>query len=434
MRLRSCRGPRPVVPAMTPTGPDIDMGSGNLTVTGSATGVATKPRPLVGVRVLDLTRMLPGAYATALLVGLGAEVLKVEDPRGGDGLRTSAPFAPSGEAGIFLALCRGKRSIALDLKTLEGRAIMLELVAEAEVLLDSFRPGVLDRLGLGADDLARANPSLVHVSMTAFGEGSRASLPGHDVNVEGFAGILGLVRDSDGSVPLPPLPMADMATGLQAALAVVSGLRVATDEVSPGFRADVTMLDSAWSISQLAQAFVIAKGEGPPTPDWLTGAVACYGVYPCADGLEIACGALEPKFFARIADLVGDPGLAALQYEPGRQEELRARLAAVFASRPRREWLDLLENDDTCVTPLFDAAQALADDDLRRRGVIAEIALSDGSIARAVRPVAWLPEVIEPDGSTAPPLSAPALGADSDVVVTALGRDPQALRAAGVLG
>jgi len=415
---------------MTPTGPDIDIPAAYEAVTG----VATKRRPLDGIRVLDLTRMLPGGYATALLVGLGAEVLKVEDPRGGDGLRTSAPFAASGEAGLFLALCRGKRSIALDLKTEQARAILLDLLAEAEVLIDSFRPGVLERLGLGAEDLAGANPTLVHVSMTAFGDGARAKRPGHDLNVEGYAGILGLVRDSNGAVSLPPLPMADMATGLQAALAVVSGLRVAGDDVFPGFRADVTMLDSALSISQIAQASVIATGESPPAPDWLTGAVACYDVYTCSDGREIACGALEPKFFTRIAELVGDPELASLQYENDRQDDLRTRLASVFASRPRREWLDLLEDDDTCITPLCDAAEALADNDLRRRGVLAQVALSDGSFARAVRPVAWLPEPVGRDGSTLPPLAAPALGADGDAVVRGLGLDPQALRDAGVLG
>ncbi|HET7902570.1 MAG TPA: CoA transferase, partial [Candidatus Nanopelagicales bacterium] len=269
--------------------------------------------PLDGVTVLDLTRLLPGAYATSLLVGLGADVVKVEDPRGGDGLRLTPPYTSSGESGVLVALCRGKRSITLDLKNDTGRAVLLELVAQADALVDSFRPGVLDRLGLGADVLEEANPALVHVSMTAYGDGARRALPGHDLNAEGYAGILGLARGTDGAVGMPAQPVADMATGLQAALAVVSGLRLAERGVP--MRADVTMLDSALSLTGLAQGTAVATGSTPPTPDVLTGGLACYGVYGCADGREIAIGALEPPFFARALQLADRPDLAARQYD-----------------------------------------------------------------------------------------------------------------------
>ena len=389
---------------------------------GSAT------RPLDGVRVLDLTRLLPGAYATSLLVGLGADVLKVEDPRGGDGLRVTPPYAPTGESGVFVVLCRGKRSLALDLKNEEGRAILLELVAGADALVDSFRPGVLDRLGLGADALTAANPRLVHVSMTAYGDGARALLPGHDLNAEAYAGILGLSRGSDGRIAMPAVPFADMATGLQAALAVVTGLRVAEGPAGSGFRVDVSMLDSALSLTGLSQGSVVATGEAPPTPDVLTGGLACYGVYRCADGLEIACGALEPQFFARVAELVGDPALAQAQYDVTGQDALRGRLTTVFASRPRREWLALLEHDQTCVTPVRSAVEALADPDLRDRGVVTDAALADGSLVPAARSAAWLP------AAAAEPQSAPALGEHSDAVLAELGRDPEVARAAGALG
>ena len=265
--------------------------------------MTTPERPLDGIRVVDLTRLLPGAYATSLLVGMGADVVKVEDPRGGDGLRLSPPFSASGESGLFLALCRGKRSVALDLKTDVARDALLRLVSVSHVLVDSFRPGVLDRLGLGPAELAAANPALVHVSMTAYGDGERAALPGHDLNVEGYAGILGLSRGVDGGAAMPPFPIADMASGLQAALAVVAGLRVAEahgapSSAAPAFRADVTMLDSAMSLTAIGQGTVMSTGEAPPVPDVLTGALACYGVYRCGDGAEIAVGALEPKFFS----------------------------------------------------------------------------------------------------------------------------------------
>lgn len=381
--------------------------------------------PLDGVTVLDLTRLLPGAYATSLLVGLGAEVVKVEDPRGGDGLRAFPPFLPSGEPAAFVALCRGKRSIALDLKNPEGRDVLLDLVRASHALVDSFRPGVLDRLGLGPDALAAANPRLVHVSMTAYGDGSRARLPGHDLNVEGYAGILGLARGVDGSASMPPFPVADMASGLQAALAVVAGLRAAEagargDDGGPAFRADVTMLDSALSLTAIGQGAVMATGEAPPVPDLLTGALACYGIYRCADGAELAVGALEPKFFARVAELVGEPDLAAAQYDGTGQDALRGRLARLFASRPRADWLALLEHDQTCVTPVRTSAEALADPDLRARGVLEDVLLVDGGTTTAARPVAWLP-------ADAVPLGAPALGQDTDAVLRAVGVDPAAL-------
>lgn len=379
-------------------------------------------RPLAGIRVVDLTRLLPGAYATSLLLGMGADVVKIEDPRGGDGLRVSPPYSETGESGLFLALCRGKRSVALDLKKPAARDALLRLVAASHVVIDSFRPGVLDRLGLGPADLAAANPALVHVSMTAYGEGARAALPGHDLNVEGYAGILGLSRGIDGSAAMPPFPMADMASGLQAALAVVAGLRVADAQGAPStdapaFRADVTMLDSALSLTAIGQGSVLATGEAPPVPDVLTGALACYGIYRCADGAELALGALEPKFFARVAELVGDPTLAEAQYEIAGQDALRGRLARLFGTRPRAEWLELLEDDQTCATPVRTAAEALADPDLRDRGVLEDVALVGGRMAVAARPVAWLPA----DGAV---LGAPALGEHTDELLRPLGVDP----------
>jgi alpha-methylacyl-CoA racemase len=388
--------------------------------------VGTAGAPLGGVVVVDLTRLLPGAYATSLLRGLGAEVIKVEDPRGGDGLRAMPPYTGTGESGVFVALCRGKRSLTLDLKNPEGREILLRLLAQAHVLVDSFRPGVLERLGLGAAELARANPALVHISMTAYGDGERAALPGHDLNTQAYAGILGLARGHDGGVSMPAVPFVDMATGLQTALAVMSGLRVA-EAGSHGFRADVTMLDSALSLTAIGQGAAMATGEAPPTPDMLTGGLACYGVYRCSDGLEIACGALEPQFFGRVAELVGDPSLAHVQYDVTGQDALRGRLTTLFASRPRQDWLDLLEHDQTCVTPVRTSVEALADPDLRARGAVEDAVLGDGSRVAAGRSVAWVP-------ASADPLSAPALGADSDEVLRRLGLDPLVVRATGAVG
>jgi crotonobetainyl-CoA:carnitine CoA-transferase CaiB-like acyl-CoA transferase len=377
------------------------------------TASARADAPLAGVRVLDLTRLLPGAYATSLLVDLGADVVKVEDPRGGDGLRAAPPWTASGESGLFVALCRGKRSVALDLKDPAGRDALLALVAGSHVLLDSFRPGVLDRLGLGPAELEAANPALVHVSLTAYGDGTRAALPGHDLNAEGFAGLLGPSRGADGSVSLPSVPMADLATGLQAALAVVSGLRVAD-----GFRADVSMLDSAMSLAIVDQGAVLATGADGPVPGMLTGGLACYGVYRCADGLEVVLAPIEPRFFARFAELAGAPDLVALQYDIAGQDALRGRLTALFAEHPRAHWLALLEHDQTCVSPVRTVAEALADPDLAARGVLSEAALADGSPRTVAKAAPWAP------GDPARGRGAPGLGAHTDEVLAGLGSDP----------
>ena len=401
--------------------------------TGSRTtqsrGTAHPVLPLDGVRVLDLTRLLPGAYATSLLVDLGADVLKVEDPRGGDGLRLTPPYTATGESGVFVTMCHGKRSIALDLKNARGRTVLLELVAQSHAMLDSFRPGVLDRLGLGAEALAHTNPDLVHVSLTAYGDGARTALPGHDLNAESYAGLLGLSRGPDGLPAMPAVAMADFATGLQAALAVVSGLRLAERTDGTGFRADVTMIDSALSFATIAQGAVVATGQAPPTPDVLTGGLACYGVYRCADGLEIACGALEPQFFGRVADLVGDLSLALQQYDVTGQDALRGRLTTLFAERPRHEWLALLEDDQTCVTPVRTVADALADQDLRARGALVDVALLDATTVTVARAAAWAPAE-----DLARPTSAPALGAHAEEVLRALGHDVDDIRASGALG
>jgi crotonobetainyl-CoA:carnitine CoA-transferase CaiB-like acyl-CoA transferase len=228
---------------------------------------------------------------------------------------------------------------------------------------------------------------------------------------------------------MPAVPIADMAAGLQAALAVLSGLRLSDPAHAIGFRADVAMLDSALSLTALGQGAVVATGEGPPTPDVLTGGLACYSIYRCADGLELAVGALEPQFFARLAELVGDPSLADLQYDITGQDALRGRLTQLFAARRRQDWLDLLEADQTCVTPVRSAAEALSDPDLRDRGVLEDIELADGVTATAARSVAWLP-----DSDRRASRPAPGLGADAVDILIELGLDPEGVRASGALG
>ena len=384
--------------------------------------------PLAGVRVLDLTRLLPGNTATLVLAGLGADVVKVEDPRSGDGTRLAPPYAATGESGPHVALNRGKRSLAVDLKHPEGPGLLLELVARADVLVDSFRPGVLDRLGLGPDALAAANPSLVHVSITAYGDGAMAALPGHDLNAEGYAGLLSLSRGPEGAPAMPAVPVADLTAALQAVIAVLAGLRRA-ESGQGGLRADVPMVDAALTLATMLSGTVAVTGAAPPSPDMLSGALACYRPYRCADGQWVVCAGLEPKFFARTVELLGRPDLAARQYDPAGQEELAAELAGLFGALPRVEVLALLEHEDTCVSPVHDVAAAMAA--AEPRGSIVRARLADGTGVPVISAVPWLPGAGAGDGA-----AAPALGADTDAVLAEAGLDVgrvARLREAGVI-
>lgn len=365
----------------------------------------TSPGPLSGVRVLDLTRLLPGGYATLLLAGLGAQVVKIEEVRGGDGLRVVVPRTAAGESGAHAVLNRGKASLAVDLKQDAGRELLLRLVSASDVLIDSFRPGVLDRLGLGPDALSAANPRLVHVSIDAYGsDGPYRTWPAHDLNTLGYAGVLSLSVGSDGKPTMPPIQIADLSSGLQATLAVLSGLRVAERD-GTSFRADVSMADSAASLLTLAAASAAATGLVPAVPDALTGALACYGVYQCADTKWITVAGLEPKFFARMVELMGRGDLAGLQYDLPAQRRLHTELTREFASQAREHWLNLLAAQDTCVGPVNNVAEALADPNFVSRAVITDVRLSNGSRIPGIRAVPW---IAEPELAAAPALSADA--------------------------
>lgn len=359
---------------------------------------------LSGVRVLDLSRLLPGAYLTMLLADHGADVLKVEPPRGGDGLRTTPPLTVDGDGAVHVALNRGKRSVALDLRVEAAREALLELVDSADVLVESFRPGVLERLGLGWEVLSARRPRLVMVSITAFGRGSRE--PGHDLNVQAEGGALLLA--GAGTPSLPASPYADLGAGLHAAFGALAALRRA-EATGEGQRVEVSMADAALSLLPLATAGVAVTGRAPePGADALTGGLACYATYRCADDAWLAVAALEPPFFSRLVSLLAEPELAAWQYDPLRQEELRARLSSLFGSRDRAEWLAVLDGEDTCVSPVLDVAEAL--DVGRERGSVVDLSLGEAAVFAQVAPVARLSAT--PARVGGPP---PALGADGVV-------------------
>ena len=286
--------------------------------------------------VADLSRYLPGAFATRELQRLGARVVRLEPPDG-DPMRHTAPAWHD-------ALNAGKESVVCDLKAEPdfGRA----LCSRADVLVESFRPGVATRLGVGPDDLPH---TLVYCSITGFGvDGRHARRAGHDLNYLGWAGAL-----EDTAPAPPPVQAADLAAG---ALGAVTEILAALLERSRSGRGRHV----AVSMTHGSHRLVSHRLGGDPLPRFLTGGLACYRTYPTADGRHVTVGALEPKFFQRLCELVGVPELAERQYEAA-QEELGAELAAAFAARPLAEWLELFDGEDVCAGPVATLAEAAAE-------------------------------------------------------------------------
>lgn len=330
--------------------------------------------PLDGVRVLDLTRLLPGNYCTLLLADLGADVVKVEEPGRGDYIRWAAPLV-DGQGAAHRALNRGKRSITLDLKSADGPVVLRRLAAGADAVVESFRPGVLERLGGGYDALSAENPRLVYCALTGYGQdGPYRDRAGHDIDYIGLAGILEATGPADGPPVLPAVQVGDFGGGMAAAVAVVAGLREAA-VTGHGRVLDVSMLDVAVSWTAVSMSWYLATGQVPARGAMpLTGGLACYRAYPCADGRFLAVGALEPQFWRELCERLNLPDLIENHLAPPpRQEEMASRLAAVLAERTRDEWARELADLDACVAPVNDVAETARDPQVVHRGMVAEV-------------------------------------------------------------
>jgi alpha-methylacyl-CoA racemase len=306
----------------------------------------TRPRPLTGLRVLDLSRLLPGAFLTDLLVGLGADVLKVEAPDG-DGLRHLGPDV-DGHAFPMWALTRGKRSAVIDLKAPGGADALLGLVAEADVLVESFRPGVVDRLGVGYDACREVNPRIVFLSLCGYDpEGPDARAAGHDINFLARAGVLSL-NDGGGAGELRPLPVpfADLTSSLTAGMGLLAAVLQAR-ESGVGDRVSVAMGDVAANLVGVEMHQHLAThGEQDPAAGALSGVLPCYSTYACRDGRWLAVGALEPKFWAAFCDAVGHPEFLSRQHDP----TLRPEVAAAVAAETSAHWHEVFSRVDACTT------------------------------------------------------------------------------------
>jgi len=330
---------------------------------------------LDGIRVLDLTRLLPGPLCTLHLADMGADVVKIEDPRRGDYARGGEYGRDARMAAFFRCVNRNKRGLKLDLSRAAGGDVLRDLARGADVLVEGFRPGVMDRLGVGFDALHEVNPRLVYCAISGYGQsGPYRDRAGHDINYTGYAGVGDQVGREGGGPALSNFQIADLAGGtLSAAMGILAAL-VAVSRGGPGRLVDVSMTDCTLAHAVTPFAPVVAEGATPERGrDLLTGGLPCYGYYETRDGRWLAVGALEAKFWRNLCEALGRPDLAERRMVYGAEaEEVRAEVAAVFRTRTRAEWCEALEALDCCVSPVLTLGEAMADPQLRARGMIVE--------------------------------------------------------------
>lgn len=367
--------------------------------------------------MLDLSRLLPAPLAGMLLADMGADVIKIERPSEPDYVRHYPPFV-NGQSAYYHALNRSKRSLALDTQGAEGLEIFFKLIERSDVVLESFRPGVLDKLGMGYAAARKRNPRIIYASVTGYGQtGLYAQRAGHDLNYMGYAGLLSLSADHAGRPVQPGLQVADIAGG---SYAVLSGILAALwhrERTGEGQHVDVAMTEAVRLLSVLPSAEWEASGQLPlPGKGPLTGGLATYGLYQCRDGGWMALGALEPKFWLRFCQAAGvlDWGTRMLP-DPETQQALRQDLEKLFATRDRSEWEKLGAEADCCLSPVLDLEEAENDPHLRaRRG-------PEGSATEPPFPLRGVPVPWRFSGSPAKPVhSAPALGNDTQVILNEL--------------
>jgi alpha-methylacyl-CoA racemase len=415
--------------------------------------------PLVGIRVLDLSRLLPGGFCSLLLADFGAEVLKVEDTGLGDYIRWSPPYVEGAEdsakSALFLALNRNKRSIRIDLKSEAGREVLLRLVAEHDVVLESFRPGVLDRLGVGYERMREVNPGIVYCAITGYGQdGPKRNSSGHDMNYLGLVGLLGLTGEGDGvggqgvagqgagGHPIQSAgQIADLGGGaLMAAFGILAALRErdgspvrpatpardgapARPEIPArpgsglGQVVDVSMADGALSWLALVAGAYLADGQVPQRGELpLAGSLICYRPYECADGW-VTLGALEPKFWQAFCRGVGRKDLIERQFE-GPGSAAHGEVVAIFKARTRADWERFAGEHDCCLEPVNDLDEALRSELVRAREMV--VTLDQPGVRDGVRQLGLPVKLTRTPGSHAR-LPGPELGEHTEQALAAVG-------------
>ena len=340
---------------------------------------------LNGVRILDLTRLLPGGYASQLLADLGAEVLKVEDPWQGDYLRWMKPYLPgTKESALYWSLNRNKKSLKLNLKSTEGREAFLRLLSKYDIVLEGFRPGVMDSLGLNYRELQKINPSVILCSISGYGQdGPYSRRSGHDINYLALSGALDLTGQA-GEAPVPPaVQVADIGGGALMAVTGILSAYIARQQTGRGEHIDVSMLDGviSWMAMLYAQQAVeespVKRGEGI-----LNGGEVCYGVYETRDARFMSLGALEPKFWQMFCQTIEHSELIDKQFS--HDPNVLSEIKEIFKTRTQKEWTALFKDKDVCCEPVLELSEVRGHPQVQARNLFATLSHPDGKNVEVV--------------------------------------------------
>jgi crotonobetainyl-CoA:carnitine CoA-transferase CaiB-like acyl-CoA transferase len=351
----------------------------------------TMENALEGVRILDLSRLLPGPFLTMILADMGADVVKIEAPNVGDYLRAMPP-ARDGMAGRFLAVNRNKRSLVLDLKTERGKDAFLRMVEKADVVVESFRPGVMDRLGVGYEVLSARNPGVVLCSISGYGQtGPYRDRAGHDLDYLGLSGVLAMGGGARTAAPgMPGVQIADLAGGALWSSTAILGALLARQRTGQGAHLDISMTEGALALMAAELGNLDCDLPEPPSRgnQTINGGLACYRIYRTKDDRYLAVGALEPKFWLALNAALGRKATMSELIAPAdKQEEIAAELAAIFATRTRDDWAEYLAPHDCCCEPILELDEVESHPLHQARGVFFEIEGDAGPVKQVRTPL-----------------------------------------------
>lgn len=385
----------------------------------------TKTGPLSGLKVIDFTRLLPGPLATMFLADMGADVIKVEDPDSPDYVRDFEPRI-NGMSMFYLSLNRNKRSLAVNYLSAEGKKIIYDLIKNADVVIEQFRPGVMKEIGFGYDELIQVNPKLIYVSVTGYGQNSSmAQAAGHDLNYIAIGGALGITGNENGEPTIPGFQLADIAGGSYMTMNAVLAALYQREKTGKGDWVDVSMTDAVMPFNALQFAYYQGTKQVPaPSQFELSGALANYNVYACADGKYVALGSLEPKFWNGFCKKVNRPDWADRFLLQGEElTKLKQEVKQLFSTKTRAEWLLFFKDEDICLTTVNSLSDLESDTHVAERKMLLDNEHhSVGKYKTINQPLRFLANEFENN------YTAPDLGAHTTAILTEMNYTSEAVR------
>ncbi|MBN2159793.1 MAG: CoA transferase [Spirochaetes bacterium] len=378
------------------------------------------PKPLEGLKILDFTYLLPGPFGTMILSDMGADIIKVENSESPDIMRLVPPYVDDISA-VYAHVNRGKRSLSLNLKKPEAREIIYRLVREYDVVVEQFRPGTMDRLGIGYDRLSEINPSIIYCSLTGYGQtGSFAERAGHDINYMALSGVESISGRRETGPVLTGIQIADIASGSKNLVIGVLSAYIRRLKAGRGDYLDISITDGVFSMSVFTAAGFLAGGNEPARGDLLSGG-ALYDFYATSDGGYLSVGPVEPKFFSAFCDCIGCADIAQTGILNWSNKE---RVATIIGEKPLSHWREVFRQCDACVEPVYSMSEAIANPPISERDMIVEVKMRKGTPVRQIgNPIKFR------SGHYYAPSGGAALGHHNDEILATLGYGESKIRA-----